>query len=175
MLKRLALLTLPLLILGGCNRIPADAPPTVPGVDLARYMGTWYEIASFPNRFQKGCTATTADYRLREDGKVAVTNRCRLGTPTGEENVAEATARLDPAQPDGSRLLVSFFPLIEGNYWILALDPDYEWVLVGAPGRDYLWILARSPRMEPALYDKIVAEAQGLGFEVGKLQRTVQP
>lgn len=175
MLKPLALLILPLLMLSGCNRIPTDAPPTVAGVDIPRYMGTWYEIASFPNRFQKGCTATTATYRLREDGKVAVTNRCRLGSPMGEENVAEATARLDPDQPDGSRLLVSFFPLIEGNYWILALDPDYQWVLVGAPGRDYLWILSRTPQMAPELYDQIVAKAAGLGFDVTKLQRTVQP
>ncbi len=176
MLKNLRLLALPLLLLlSGCNRIPDNAPPTVDAVDIQRYQGTWFEIAAFPNRFQKDCTATNAEYRLRDDGRVDVTNRCRLGNPKGEENVAHATARLDPAKPDGSRLLVSFFPLIEGNYWILALDPDYRWALVGAPGRDYLWVLSRTPVMDDATYDEIVARAQGLGFDTGKLKKTVQP
>lgn len=175
MLKRLILLALPLLALTGCNKVPDDAPPTVASVDIQRYQGKWFEIASFPASFQEGCTATTAEYSLRDDGKVNVVNSCHLGSPSGEKKVAEATARLDPDQPNGSRLLVSFFPLIEGNYWILALDPDYRWSLVGSPDRKYLWILSRTPTLEAATYADIVARAQALGFDTAKLQKTVQP
>ena len=166
---------LAVLLLTACASVPANAPPTVAGVDLRRYQGTWYEIASFPAWFQEGCTATTAEYRLREDGKVAVVNRCREGSPDGRESVADALARLDPAHPDGSRLLVSFFPLVEGWYWVLALDAEYRWSLVGTPDRRYLWVLSRTPVMDERTYGDIVARAAALGFDTSRLRRTLQP
>lgn len=150
---------------------PAGEPPVVTTLDLVRYQGRWYEIASFPNRFQRGCHATTADYRLRDDGRVAVLNRCRRGAPDGEATEAEGWARV--AAP--GRLRVTFFWPFFGDYWVLGLDPDYQWALVGTPDRDYLWVLARTPVLDPAVYGRIVARAAELGFDTARLQRTWQP
>src|SRR5690606_10310949 len=121
-------------------------PPlqTVDAVDLERYSGSWYEIAAFPQRFQKGCTDTTATYAPREDGEIDVTNRCRKD---GEWDVTEGRARVvDPETR--AKLEVSFFPLTWGDYWIIDLSPEYRWAVVGHPSRDYLWILSRTPSLD---------------------------
>jgi apolipoprotein D and lipocalin family protein len=127
----------------------ADPPRTVDSVDLERYMGRWYEIAALPNFFQRQCVRdTTADYRLRSDGTVAVTNRCRKEDGTVDE--AQGIARLvDPAT--NSKLEVSFVSvfgkyLFWGDYWIIGLGADYDYALVGTPSRCWGWILARVPR-----------------------------
>jgi apolipoprotein D and lipocalin family protein len=147
----------------------AQALPVVEKVDLVRYMGTWHEIAKFPNRFQRGCTCTTATYALRPDGKVSVTNRC--GTADGKGKESRGWAKLaDPATR--AKLKVTFFWPFFGDYWILDLDPDYRHVLVGTPNRKYLWILAREPRMAAAAYQALVAKAARLGFDVARLEMT---
>ena len=152
----------------------------VPEVDLTRYAGQWYEIARLPNRFQKRCAGeVTAAYTLRNDGKISVLNRCRL--ENGEQIQAEGLARLAGKGHPNSMLKVrfapaflSFIPQVWGDYQIMALSPDYTYALVGDPGREYLWILSRSPRMEDAAYDRLVEEAQAQGFDVGRLQKTRQ-
>ncbi len=146
------------------------APPeVVPQVDLARYMGTWHEIAKFPNRFQRGCGCTSATYALRSDGKVSVLNRCRTegGKPRSVKGWAKVVDLKVPA-----KLKVTFFWPFFGDYWILALDPQYRHVLVGTPNRKYLWILARQPRMDPGAYAALVAKAAEQGFDIGRLVRT---
>jgi apolipoprotein D and lipocalin family protein len=164
-----ALAACSLLLALACAR--AGPPPrTVERVDLARYAGTWYEIASFPSWFQRGCTATTASYALRDDGRVSVENRC---TRDGEQSGVEGVAW--PVDDSNARLKVRFFWPFAGDYWVLALDPDYRWSLVGHPDRDYLWILARTPRIDEALYAELVAKAQAEGFDVSRLARTPQP
>ena len=141
-------------------------------VDLGRYVGQWFEIAAFPQRFQRGCTASTATYARRDDGQIDVVNRCRLGSPDGSEKVAEGRARVvDPST--NAKLEVSFFRPFWGDYWIVDLDPDYGWAVVGHPSRDYLWILARTPALDPATYDGIVARLAAQGYETGRLVRTV--
>jgi apolipoprotein D and lipocalin family protein len=127
----------------------ADAPRTVDSVDLERYMGRWYEIAALPNFFQRHCVRdTTADYRLRSDGTVDVTNRCRKEDGTVDE--ARGIARTaDPVT--NSKLEVSFVSifgkhLFWGDYWIIGLGADYDYALVGTPSRRWGWILARDPR-----------------------------
>lgn len=147
----------------------AADPPVVAKVDLARYMGTWHEIAKFPNRFQKGCTCTTATYSLQPNGKVRVVNRC--GTEDGKGKQSSGWAKVaDPVT--NAKLKVTFFWPFFGDYWILDLDPDYRHVLVGTPNRKYLWILARTPRLEPAAYQALVARAAALGYDVARLERT---
>jgi apolipoprotein D and lipocalin family protein len=143
----------------------------VPSVDLPRYMGKWYEIARFPNRFQRDCaSSSTATYTLRPDGKVEVLNQCR--TAEGRAKSARGTARVaDPKGPN-TKLKVTFFWPFSGNYWIIGLDPSYRWVLVGEPNRDYLWILSREPRLDDDLYARIVAQAREQGFDVSRLIRT---
>jgi apolipoprotein D and lipocalin family protein len=150
-------------------------PPleTVPHVDLQRYLGTWYEIASFPQRFQRGCTATTATYTLRDDGDVEVVNRCRKGSPDGREDVARGRARVVD-RTTNAKLEVSFFRPFWGDYWIVDLGEDYGYAVVGHPSRDYLWILAREPSMSAERYDAIVRKLAAQGYETGRLVRTVQ-
>jgi apolipoprotein D and lipocalin family protein len=140
-------------------------------VDLERYMGSWYEIASFPQRFQKGCTASTATYSLRDDGMVAVVNRCMK---RGRESTARGRARVvDPRAP--AKLEVSFFGPFWGDYWIVDLGDEYDYAVVGHPSRDYLWILSRTPSMDPGTYDGILERLRAQGFELDRLQKTRQP
>lgn len=152
-----------------------NLPPlqTVARVELGRYLGTWYEIASFPQSFQEGCTATTATYKLREDGEIDVLNRCNKGSVTGPEDRAEGRARVvDPTT--NAKLEVSFFRPFWGSYWIIDLAPDYSYAVVGHPDRDYLWILSRTPVMADETYADILGRLTRVGYETGRLQRTAQ-
>src|SRR5512140_3247330 len=158
-MKRLAA-TVWALVATGCagsttERLHLPPLETVAHVDLSRYVGTWYEIANFPQSFQRGCTATTATYTLRPDGDIDVLNRCRKGSLEGEEKAASGRARV----VDGStnaKLEVSFFRPFWGDYWIIDLAEDYSYAVVGHPGRDYLWILSRTPAMADATYQAIL-------------------
>ncbi|BDG05621.1 lipocalin family protein [Anaeromyxobacter oryzae] len=165
------------LLATGCATSTTDRlhlPPlqTVPHVDLGRYLGTWYEIASFPQSFQRGCTATTATYTLREDGDIDVVNRCRQGSPDGPEKVARGRARVVD-RATNAKLEVSFFRPFWGDYWIVELGDDYGHAVVGHPGRDYLWILSRTPSMSPELYRSILGRLSAQGYETARLVRTV--
>jgi apolipoprotein D and lipocalin family protein len=156
-------------------RAAKNAPPlhVVPSVDLKRYSGKWYEIARLPNRFQRRCAGdTTATYTVRPDGRVAVLNQCRGAD--GRVRMARGTAR--PGDPKGpnTKLKVTFFWPFTGNYWILDLDPDYRWAVVGEPDRDYAWILCREPRLDLAVYDRIVERLRSQGFAVERLTKTPQ-
>jgi apolipoprotein D and lipocalin family protein len=155
------------------ERLHLPVLETVSHVDLGRYLGTWYEIASFPQRFQRGCTGTTATYTLRDDGELDVTNRCRLGSLDGKEKVALGRARLVD-RTTNAKLEVSFFRPFWGPYWIIDLAQDYSYAVVGHPGRDYLWILSRTPTMNEATYQTIVTRLRAQRYETSRLVRTVQ-
>jgi apolipoprotein D and lipocalin family protein len=148
--------------------------PTVAHVDLPRYLGTWYEISSFPQSFQKGCTATTATYKSRADGDIDVINRCRKDSVDGPEKVAEGRARVVD-KTTNAKLEVSFFRPFWGDYWVVALGDNYEYAVVGHPSRDYLWILSRSPTMAADLYASVVHRLSLLGYETKRLKRTLHP
>lgn len=148
-------------LLAACTT-PAPPLPTVQAVDLGRYYGTWYEIARLPNRFQSMCVSDTRAV-YRPDGKqVSVVNQCR--TADGRIEQAEGVAKLVEGS-NGAKLRVSFFRPFYGNYWILALDSDYRWVLVGEPGRQYAWILAREPKLDEATLESLLSRAAALGFD----------
>lgn len=151
-------------------------PPlqTVSKVDLSRYTGTWFEIASYPQTFQKGCTGTTATYTLRDDGQVGVLNRCRKESLDGEEKSVEGRARVVDAAT-GAKLQVTFFWPFWGDYWIIDLGENYEYAVVGHPGRDYLWILSRTPNMEESVYQEILGRLQAKDYPLERLQKTLQP
>lgn len=160
----------------GCATSTTDRlhlPPleTVPQVDLSRYLGHWYEIAAFPQSFQKGCKASTATYALRDDGDIDVLNRCRKGSIDGPEKSARGRARVVD-RTTNAKLEVSFFRPFWGDYWIIDLANDYSYAVVGHPSRDYLWILSRTPTMPAATYDAIVARLQQNGYETSRLVRT---
>ena len=149
---------------------PQNQPlETVPYVDLQKYMGTWHEIAAFPQRFQKGCHCTKAEYKFNpEKGYVEVRNSCRKNSPSGKLDVANGKAFVEDKQTN-SKLKVQFFWPFKGDYWIIDLAPDYSYAVVGAPNREYLWILSRQKQMDKALYNKIVAGIQQKGFDVSRL------
>jgi apolipoprotein D and lipocalin family protein len=175
-----ALYTLPLALLAtSCattttERLRLPTLRTVDHVDLQRYLGTWHEIAAFPQSFQKGCTGSTASYTLRDDGEIDVLNRCRKGTLDGEEKVAKGRARVVD-RATNAKLEVSFFRPFWGDYWTVDLGADYEYAVVGHPSRDYLWILSRTPTMDTAVYDGIITRLRAQGYEVERLNRTLQP
>jgi apolipoprotein D and lipocalin family protein len=152
-------------------RLPPLA--TVPSVELSRYLGIWYEIASFPQSFQRGCTATTATYSLRDDGEIDVLNRCRKGSLDGSLSTALGRARVVD-RTSNAKLEVSFFGPFWGEYWVIDLADDYSFAVVGHPSRDYLWILARSPSLPDATYQTLVGRLQAQGYETSRLVRTLQ-
>lgn len=147
--------------------------PTVPLVDLQRYLGTWHEIARFPNFFQKGCDSAVATYSLRPDGLIEVLNTCRK--PDGGEKSVLGRARVvDTASK--AKLKVSFVPAVLrwagigwGDYWVIDLPADYSYAVVSEPKREYLWILNREPAMRQETYNKILARLKELNFDVSKL------
>jgi len=163
--------------IAGCTSSTTDRlrlPPlgTVAHVDLARYVGTWYEIASFPQSFQRGCTATTATYTIRKDGDIDVLNRCRRGSPEGEEKSARGRARVVDRSTN-AKLEVSFFRPFWGDYFIIDLADDYSHAVVGHPGRDYLWILSRAPSMPDRTYEAILERLRAQGYDTSRLVRTL--
>ena len=149
---------------------------TVAGFEVERYLGRWYQIAHLPNRFQAVCArATVADYALREDGRIAVTNRC-LNAAGGEER-ASGVARRQRGHDDPARLEVrfapawlSFLPFVWGDYWVMEVTADYSAALVGTPNREYLWILAREATLDRATYARFVDRARATGFPVTELR-----
>ena len=150
-----------------------DELEVVPSVDLSRYVGQWYEIARLPNRFQKKCAdSVTANYKLRSDGSIQVVNRCRKAS--GEFTTAKGKAKILDKKTN-AKLKVTFFWPFYGKYWILDLGPNYEYAVVGEPGRDYLWILSRTPQIDEALYQQLLAKMQARGFDTMRMIRTSHP
>jgi apolipoprotein D and lipocalin family protein len=155
----------------------ADAPPplqTVSHVDVNRYMGKWYEIASFPQWFQKNCTAVSATYTLRKDGDVDVLNECRDKTLDGKLRSAKGKAWIVDRESN-AKLKVRFFWPFSGDYWIIDLGAEYQYAVVGHPKRNYLWILSRSCQMDPAVYDQILERLKRQNYDVTRLNKTLQP
>jgi apolipoprotein D and lipocalin family protein len=166
------------LVLSACAGMDSRAPiTTVPSVDLNRYAGTWYEIARLPMWFQRHCVDSKAVYTSRPDGSIGVHNECVTNTGGLDEADGVATV-VDPKT--NARLSVvfdNFFARLfgsarEGNYWIIALDPDYQVAMVGTPDRRYLWILSRTPVLDGPVYQRYLGRAQELGFSVSDLIHT---
>jgi apolipoprotein D and lipocalin family protein len=157
--------------LEAAERVPLE---TVEQVDLDRYLGRWYEIASYPAWFQKNCTATTADYSMRDDGLIKVVNSCRKKSLDGKLKQAKGRAKIVDSVSN-AKLKVSFFGPFWGDYWIIDLDPEYGWVVVGEPKRKYLWILSRTPRMDEATFEAILSRMPDMGYDPDRLNITPQP
>lgn len=161
--------------------VPLSARSTplsvVPSLDYARYCGTWFEIARLPNRFQAICAGdVTATYVQRPDGRIDVTNRCRESS--GRLREAAGVARRVDGEPSSvlkvrfAPAILSFLPMVWGDYQVLALGQDYDYAMVGAPDRSYLWVLSRTPTIDPQVFRRLVADAESQGFEVSALVET---
>ena len=166
-----------MLVVVGCNNMekePAEPLATVSHVDLTRYMGAWYEIARYPNSFQKGCVGSKATYSLMDDGKVSVLNECYDGSFSGKLRSAKGKAWVVDKETN-SKLKVSFFWFFAGDYWIIDLADNYSYVVVGHPKRKYLWILSRTKTMEDSTYEAILKRLVEIHhYDTSKLIKTVQ-
>ncbi len=146
---------------------------TVPAVDLQKYSGKWFEIASFPQQFQKGCHCTTAEYTISEKGYVIVENRCNRDSINGKQSYIKGKAFADK-NTGNAKLKVQFFWPFRAKYWIIDLANDYSYAVVSNPNKKYLWILSRTPKMDIEVYQQIIKRLKEKGFELTKLQNTVQ-
>jgi apolipoprotein D and lipocalin family protein len=160
----------------------AALAPLVPikGLDLGRYMGRWYELARYPNRFQDQCAgAATADYSLLPQGTVQVVNQC----PKTGGKVDQAIGEARRVGPEGSATLqvrfapawLSFLPQVWGNYWVVELDAAYQLAVVSEPKREFLWVLSRQPSLPAAEWAALTGRLQALGFDPARLVRNTEP
>ncbi|GAB2941042.1 lipocalin family protein [Hymenobacter coalescens] len=147
---------------------------TVPHVDLHRYAGLWYEIARLPQRYERGCTHVTAEYRPLADGRLEVHNTCHKGSVYGPAETVRGIARVVDTDTN-AKLKVQFQWPFEGDYWVLALDPEYQFALVGTPDRKALWILSRTAHLSHPTVHNLLGVARQKGFHVEKLLYTQQP
>lgn len=153
-------------------------PQSVEAVDIDRYTGTWYEIARMPLYFQRNCASdVTANYSLNPSGSIRVDNRCKKADGSTIQSIGEATK----ANETGSELKVTFLPeglrwlpFTKADYWVLALDDDYQHALVGTPNHKYLWVLSRTPSMDEATYQALLNTAKNQGYDITKVDRTPQ-
>ncbi len=151
----------------------AQTLQTVPRVDLTKYAGKWYEIASYPQYFQKGCHCTTAEYTLSDKGYVIVENRCNKDSVNGRQSYIKGKAFVEEGS-ENAKLKVQFFWPFKAKYWIIDLASDYSYAVVSHPNKKYLWILSRTPRMSDKVYQEILSRLSTKGFDLTKLQITEQ-
>lgn len=148
-------------------------PPlqTVQKVEIDRYLGTWYEIARYEHFFEKNCKNVSANYSMLDEDTIKVINRC-TNILTNEKK--EAIGRAYATDDTNSKLKVSFFRPFYGDYWVMILDENYEYVVVGTPSREYLWILCRKPILDEKIKNEILQKLPNLGFDTSKLIWTIQ-
>lgn len=154
----------------GCAQKHAPLP-TVKQVELQKYIGDWYEIARFEHFFEEGCKNVSATYVLKTNGEIKVTNRC---TMLEDDRKKEAIGVAYATDTTNAKLKVSFFRPFYGDYWILELADDYSYALVGAPSREYLWILSRTKNLDTVTKENLIAKITALGFDAAKLIWTIQ-
>lgn len=145
----------------------------VSAVDLNRYKGFWYEIARLPNFFERKLKCTSATYTLRDDGKINVLNKGNFISDPQKTSSAKGVAWI-PDKNSPAKLKVQFFWPFSGDYWIMDLDKDYRYVLIGEPSRRYLWILSRVKTMDEETYDKLLQKAVESGYDVDPIIRVEQ-
>jgi apolipoprotein D and lipocalin family protein len=151
----------------------AQTVQSVPFVELTQYAGKWYEVASYPQRFQKGCTQTTATYTATGKNYVWVENRCNKHSANGKNSYIKGKAFV-VKNTGNAQLKVQFFWPFRGKYWIIELADDYRYAVVSHPSKKYLWILSRTPTLDTDTYQTIVSNLTAKGFDVSKLVNTKQ-
>lgn len=169
-MKRIFFTTIIAIFLIACSTkdFPLD---TVKSVDINKYQGTWYEIARFEHFFEKGCKNVRANYSLIEDNKIKVINSCQN---IETNKTKEATGIAYATDNTNSKLKVSFFRPFYGDYWILFLDKDYKYALIGAPSREYFWILSRTKTLNKKTIDSLLLKMKELMFDKDRLIWTIQ-
>ena len=175
MKQRTILIFVVILITTSCIPVKDNSLPlqVVPHVDLNRYAGTWYEIARYPHKFQKGCIGSRATYTLRDDGKLSVLNECYEESDKSKLRSANGKAWIADNDTN-AKLKVSFFWPFSGNYWIIDLGRDYEYAVIGHPDRKYLWILSRTQAVDEQVYEGILNRLKEQHYDTSRLIGTRQ-
>lgn len=146
---------------------------TVKVLDLNRYLGTWYEIARFPHSFEKNMVGVTATYSMRKDGKIEVLNQGYKNSLDGEPSKAVGKAKIpNPMEP--GKLKVSFFWIFYADYFVLELDEDYQYAMIGSSSDKYFWILSRTAKMDESTYEMLLEKARKRGYNLEKLEKVPQ-
>ena len=170
-MNKLILILFTAMIFNSVN--PQKVPSVVSTVDLKRYMGMWYEIARLPNYFERKLKCTSANYTLRDDGRITVLNKGYYLTDPQKSTSARGVAWI-PDRNSPAKLKVQFFWPFSGDYWIMELDKEYRYVLVGDPSHKYLWILAREKEMDEQIYNMLLSKAVEKGYDVKSIIRVEQ-
>jgi len=151
-------------------------PSTVAQVDLDRLLGTWFEVARLPNLeadgFGQHSVNVTATYAKRVDGSItAQTVSCNA---KAKMRRTEVNGTVQPADPSNAKLILRFFKLIRGDLWVIGLDPEYRWALMGTPSRRRLWLIARTTRLDPSDYERAMTIASAQGYDASRIRTTPQ-
>ena len=156
------------LLFGCCSATAQIDNSTITAFDLDRYLGKWYEIARYDHAFERNLVGTTAEYSIRDDGKIKVLNSGYIGTLDGpyKESTGKAKARKNGTP---GQLEVSFFGPFYGDYNIMELAPDYSYSVVGSSSPKYLWILSRTPQLTPEVKSSILSSLKKRGYDTSKL------
>ncbi len=157
-----------IIVTGGCQTKKSEEmnTATVRELDLQRYLGIWYEIARFDHSFERGLVGVTATYSMRGDGKIRVLNQGYKNTLDGTLSIAEGKAKLT-GEP--GKLKVSFFWIFYAGYFVMELDENYRWALIGSKSDNYLWILSRTPKLDESVKNLILEKAKNRGYDTSKL------
>ena len=143
-------------------------------LDLNKYLGTWYEIARYNHRFERGLVGVTANYSIRKDGKIKVLNSGYKKSLDGKFSQATGKAFVPDPELDPGKLKVSFFWNFYGDYFVLDLDENYQWAIVGSSSDKYLWILSRTPQLELDIYNELTDKIKSRGYDVSQLIKVEQ-
>jgi len=174
MIRRLIYLLIVILVLFSCKTQKSMIDKTVvKELDIERYLGTWYEIARYDHSFESGLVGVTADYSMRKDGKIKVVNSGYKNNLDGKFSQAIGKAKI-PNQEITSKLKVSFFWFFYADYFVLEIDNDYKWAVIGSSSDKYLWILSRTPKIKEELYYNLLKKISDRGYDVNKLIKVVQ-
>ncbi|WP_372792673.1 lipocalin family protein [Lutibacter sp.] len=143
-------------------------------LDIQKYLGTWYEIARYNHSFERGLVRVTANYSMRDDGKIKVINSGYKDSLNGKFSQAVGKAKIPDSINEPAKLKVSFFLFFYGDYYVMELDKDYQWALIGSSSDTYLWILSRKPQIEKKLYNELLDKLQKRGYDISKLIKVDQ-
>ena len=143
-------------------------------LNLEKYLGTWYEIAHYDHRFERDLVGVTAEYSIREDGKIKVVNSGYKGSLSGKFSTATGKAKIPDPLNDPAKLKVSFFWFFYGDYYVLELDKNYQWAIIGSSSDKYLWILSRTPQVDEGVYNTLLEKIEKRGYEISDLIKVVQ-
>jgi len=143
-------------------------------LNVQKYLGTWYEIARYDHSFERGLVGVTANYSMRDDGKIKVLNSGYKNSLDGKFSQAVGKAKIPDPINDPAKIKVSFFLFFYGDYYVMELDKDYQWALIGSSSDKYLWILSRKPQMGKELYNELLDKLQKRGYDVSKLIKVEQ-